>query len=107
MTIAKEKVIDYEKIANLESFNKLVKRKNSFLFTLTFMFLAIYISLPILTSFTTILHQKAIGEITWVWLYAAGIFAMTIILATIYVRKAASFDKEVSAILAEYEAMTK
>ncbi len=71
-------VIDYDAIANQESFKSLVRRKNSFLWSMTAIFLSAYMLLPILTSYTTILHQKAFGgEITWVWIYAAGLFIMT------------------------------
>lgn len=95
--------INYDKIAEMDSFKKLTKKKNSFLWTLTVIFLAAYLLLPILTSFTEILHQKAIGEITWVWFYSAGLFIMTWGLAHLYVAKANSFDKEAKAIIEEYE----
>lgn len=61
--------IDYDKIAEMESFKQLSKRKNTFLWSLTAIFLIAYLLLPVLTSYTQILHQKAIGEITWVWIY--------------------------------------
>ena len=96
-------VVDYEKIAQLESFKQLSRKKNSFLWTLTVIFLVAYMLLPVLTSYTDILHQKAIGEITWVWFYSAGLFIMTWGLAHLYVAKANSFDREAKAIIAEYE----
>ncbi|MDN4492583.1 DUF485 domain-containing protein [Ureibacillus sp. BA0131] len=95
--------INYDKIAEMESFKQLTKKKNSFLWTLTVIFLSAYLLLPILTSFTEILHQKAVGEITWVWFYSAGLFIMTWGLAHLYVAKANSFDKEAKAIIEEYE----
>lgn len=96
-------VIDYDKIASQQSFKELSKKKNSFLWSITFIFLALYMLLPILTSYTDILHQKAIGDITWVWLYAAGLFIMTWGLAHFYVAKANKYDKEAKAIISEYE----
>lgn len=95
--------INYDKIAEMESFKQLTKKKNSFLWTLTAIFLAAYLLLPILTSFTEILHHKAVGEITWVWFYSAGLFIMTWGLAHLYVAKANSYDKEAKAIIEEYE----
>ncbi|MEK4229528.1 DUF485 domain-containing protein [Solibacillus sp. FSL H8-0538] len=95
--------IDYDKIASQESFKTLAKRKNVFLWSLTVVFLSAYMLLPVLTSFTTILHEKAYGEITWVWFYAAGLFIMTWSLAHLYVAKANSFDRDAKAIIAEYE----
>lgn len=97
------KKIDYEKIAAQPSFKALAKRKTAFLWSLTAFFLLAYMLLPVLTSYTDILHQKAIGNITWVWVYSAGLFIMTWSLAHLYVAKANSFDKEAKAIIAEYE----
>ena len=98
-----QKHIDYDKIAQLDSFKNLVKRKNSFLWTLTTIFLVAYMMLPVLTSYTDLLHQKALGNITWVWIYSAGLFLMTWGLAHLYVAKAGSFDREAKAIIEEYE----
>lgn len=98
-----QKVIDYDKIAEMQSFKQLTKKKNAFLWSLTIIFLGAYMLLPVLTSYTKILHQKAIGEITWVWFYAAGLFIMTWGLAHLYVARAGKFDKEAKAIIDEYE----
>lgn len=95
--------IDYDKIAEMGSFKQLVKKKNVFLWSITVIFLVAYMLLPILTSFTQILHQKAIGDITWVWIYSVGLFVMTWGLAHLYVSKANVFDKEAKEIIEEYE----
>lgn len=95
--------VDYEKIAQLESFKALAKRKNAFLWTLTVIFLVTYIILPILTSYTELLHQKAFGDITWVWIYSAGLFFMTWGLAHLYVAKANTFDRDAKAVIDEYQ----
>src|SRR5690606_14497005 len=95
--------IDYDKIAAMGSFKQLVKKKNVFLWTITVIFLIAYMLLPILTSYTQVLHQKAIGDITWVWIYSAGLFIMTWGLAHLYVSKANVFDKEAKDIIEEYE----
>ena len=100
---SKRVVVDYDAIAKQESFKALVRKKSAFLWSMTVFFLSAYMLLPILTSYTTILHQKAIGDITWVWVYSAGLFIMTWALAHLYVAKANSFDREAKAIIAEYE----
>ncbi|WP_107838020.1 DUF485 domain-containing protein [Metasolibacillus meyeri] len=94
--------INFEKINQMESFNAFVKKKNKLLFTITAAFLTFYIFLPIL-AFTTVLQQNALGSITWVWLYSAALFIMTVVLCTVYGKIAAKLDREVQAILAEYE----
>ncbi len=95
--------VDYNAIEAMESFNKFVKKKNTFLFSITAAFLLLYILLPIL-AFQPVLQQKIFGNITGVWVYSAGLFIMTIVLCTVYVKKAASFDKAAAAVLAEYHA---
>lgn len=103
MAKKEEVIIDYDKIAEMDSFKKLTKKKNSFLWSITVVFLIVYMMLPILTSYTQILHQKAVGEITWVWFYAAGLFIMTWSLAHLYVAKASTFDRDAKEIIEEYE----
>ncbi|HWL25825.1 MAG TPA: DUF485 domain-containing protein [Ureibacillus sp.] len=98
-----QKTIDYDKIAGMESFKKLTKKKNKFLWTLTAIFLVLYMLLPVLTSYTTVLHQKAIGDVTWVWIYSAGLFIMTWSLAHFYVSRANQYDKDAKAVIDEYE----
>lgn len=95
-------VINYDKIDRMETFNQFVKKKNTFLFGITITFLTFYILLPVL-AFTPVLQQKAVGSITWVWVYSLALFIMTIILCTLYVKMAAKFDKAAAAVLQEYE----
>lgn len=90
---------EFVAISESPEFNKLVKKKNKFILPMTIFFLLFYFSLPLLTSFTTILHQKAIGDITWVWIFALAQFIMVWTLATIYVKKANGFDKDAAVII--------
>ena len=94
--------IDYDAIVKMDSFNQLVQKKNGFLFTTTFLFLVAYALLPIL-AFTDALQAKAVGQITWVWIYSLSLFLMTIILCTLYVKRAQKFDKAAAAVIAEYQ----
>lgn len=103
MTNRKKTVVDYEKIAQQESFKQLSKKKNAFLWTLTVIFLAAYMLLPVLTSYTEVLHKKAVGEITLVWFYSFGLFIMTWVLCHLYVAKANKFDRQAKEIIEEYE----
>ncbi|WP_075981669.1 DUF485 domain-containing protein [Bacillus massilinigeriensis] len=97
----KGKAVDFERIASSEKYQQLKKEKTKFIVPLTIFFLAVYILLPILTSYTKVLHQPAIGSITWVWLYALSLFIVTWILCHVYVNKAAKFDESAKAILDE------
>lgn len=88
----------------MPTFNQVVREKNIFLVSVTAGFLFIYILLPIL-AFQPILQKPLIGAITGVWFYSAGLFLMTIILCTLYIRQAAKFDKKIANVIAEYQQM--
>ncbi|OYQ72901.1 MULTISPECIES: DUF485 domain-containing protein [Wohlfahrtiimonas] len=91
-------------IEEMPEFNHFVRRKNIFLFSVTGSFLFIYILLPIL-AFQPFLQTPVVGAITGVWFYSAGLFLMTIVLCTLYVRKASQFDRESAAVLQKFEEM--
>jgi uncharacterized membrane protein (DUF485 family) len=93
----------YREIAQMASFKKLVRKKKTFLFSTTILFLTAYIMLPILTSFTTVLEHRVVGKITWVWVYSLSLFVMTVVLCEVYKNRASKYDKEVANILKEYE----
>ncbi|MER2260457.1 MAG: DUF485 domain-containing protein [Psychrobacillus sp.] len=95
---------NYEAIAESPEFVALKKKKRNFILPITIFFLLFYISLPILTSYTTILNKPAIGDITWVWVFALAQFIMTWTLCMIYVRKAEGFDKDAEEIIKKEKA---
>lgn len=90
---------DYEAIAASAEFQTLVQKKNRFLLPVTVFFLLFYFALPLLTSFSTVLNRPAIGDISWVWVFAGAQFIMTWSLCMLYVRKANQFDEEANSIL--------
>jgi uncharacterized membrane protein (DUF485 family) len=93
--------VDYERLVETPEFKALVKRKNAFMTPYVVMFLAAYFLLPILTGYTHLLETKAIGWITWTWIYSFAMFIMTWTFATIYLKNSSSFDKEAEAIIAK------
>ncbi len=95
---------NYEAIAQSPDFKALKKKKRNFIIPIAAFFLLFYISLPILTSYTTILNKPAIGDITWVWVFAFAQFIMTWALCMIYVSKANGFDKDAEAIIEKEKA---
>lgn len=97
---------DYVAIEAMPEFNAFVRQKNIFLFSVTLSFLFIYILLPIL-AFQPILQTPIIGAITGVWIYSAGLFLMTIIVCTLYVKRATKFDQSAANVIALYQARQK
>lgn len=101
--MAKEKAskADWNKIAESAAFKELIRQKRSFVVPSTIFFFVFYFTLPILTSFTTALNGKAIGAITWAYVFAFAQFAMTWILCHMYLRKSNSLDELVEKVKKE------
>jgi uncharacterized membrane protein (DUF485 family) len=91
--------LDYEKIINTPEFKNLVKRKRIFSTPYIIFFFVAYFTLPILTGYTTILENRAIGWMTWTWVYSLSMFVMVWVFTSIYMNKAKSFDIDVEEIL--------
>lgn len=91
--------LDYEKIINTPEFKSLVKRKRIFSTPYIIFFFIAYFTLPILTGYTTILENRAIGWMTWTWVYSLSMFVMVWVFTSIYMKKAKSFDIDVEEIL--------
>ncbi|MCI2254063.1 DUF485 domain-containing protein [Domibacillus sp. 8LH] len=94
-----QKNYDYEKIAASPEFKSLIRKKNKFLLPVTIFFLLFYFSLPLLTSFSTVLNKPAVGDISWVWVLALAQFIMTWTLCMVYVKKANGFDADAESIV--------
>ena len=92
---------EFSAIAKSSNFQNLLSTKKKFIVPFTIFFLCFYFALPILTSYTTILHQPFIGSITWAWLFAFLQFVMTWTLCIIYSKKAVKFDELSEIILKE------
>jgi uncharacterized membrane protein (DUF485 family) len=94
--------LDYEKIINTPEFKELVKRKGKFSTPYMIFFFVALFTLPILTGYTTILENRAIGSMTWTWVYSFGMFVMVWLFTSIYMNKAKSFDVDVEEILKKH-----
>lgn len=93
---------DYEAIAASPEFKSLVRKKNRFLLPVAIFFLLFYFTLPLLTSFSTVLNKPVIGDITLVWVFALAQFVMTWTLCMLYVKKANQFDSEADQVLTKH-----
>lgn len=92
---------DFVKVVESQSFKNLMHNKKTFIVPLTIFFLIFYFLLPILTSYSDVLENPAIGDISWAWIFAIGQFIMTWTLCTLYVRKSNFFDKQANEIVNE------
>lgn len=98
----KQRNVDFEKVQSSPDFKQFLSKKRKFLVPMTIFFMIFYFTLPILTSYTTFLNNPAIGDISWVWLFAFSQFIMVWVLSGIYVKKASAFDKEAEEIIKEH-----
>lgn len=94
---------DFEKIENSPSFRELMHRKKRFLIPTTILFLGLYLLFNIVISYTNWLNAAFMGDITWVWVFAFGLFAMTWILVTVYMKQAEKFDEMAKNTLKEFD----
>jgi uncharacterized membrane protein (DUF485 family) len=97
--------LDFQAIAELDSFKKLQRARTVFTLPVTFVFFAFYFGLPILAGFTKVLTHPAIGPISWAWVYAFAQFVVTWTLCMVYLSKAKAFDAINDGVLADVDAL--
>lgn len=103
-TLSKHGTPNYVAIAESPEFKSLKTKKRKFILPIAIFFLLCYITLPILTSYTTILNTNAFGDVAWVWVYSIALFIMTWALCMIYVSKANGYDREAEEIFEKEKA---
>jgi uncharacterized membrane protein (DUF485 family) len=92
--------IDWAAIEAQPAFRALLRKKAKFIITSTVFFMCYYMALPVLVGwYPELMKQKVWGQLNWAYLFALSQFFMAWILAFIYVRTAARWDKEAAAIL--------
>ncbi|PSL40325.1 uncharacterized membrane protein (DUF485 family) [Planomicrobium soli] len=98
----KEAKPDFDAIEASASFRELMKKKKAFLVPTTILFLGLYLLFNFIISYTNWLEKSFIGDISWVWVFAFGLFAMTWILVTVYMKRAEKFDEMAVKTLKEF-----
>jgi uncharacterized membrane protein (DUF485 family) len=93
----------YSEIVQSSYFKQLMEEKKRFILPMTLFFLLFYFSLPILTAYTDVLNNKAIGDISWAWIFAFAQFIMTWALCMIYTKKAKRFDELAAKVVNEMD----
>ncbi|PKR86582.1 DUF485 domain-containing protein [Heyndrickxia camelliae] len=83
----------YEKIVALPGFQDMLAKKKKFILTSTLIIFILFLALPVLTSYSTVLNHTFIGPITWAWFWAFMLFIMTWFFCVLYTKKASSFDQ--------------
>ncbi len=94
---------DWDTIANDPAFHELQRAKRRFIIPATIFFLLYYIALPLLVGyFPEVMKQPVWGKMNWAYLFALSQFLMAWIMAGLYVRAAARWDKMNTVLLAKF-----
>lgn len=83
---------EWVRVERTSAFQEYSRKRKAFLIPATIFFLLFFIGLPLLAAFTTVLNGKAVGPLTWAYIYGIAQFAMTWILMHIYVNRANKWD---------------
>lgn len=92
--MAKSTVVHWGKIADSKEFRMLLISKARFIVPATAFFIIYYFALPISVGyFPEFMSKKVLGPVNIAYLFALSQFFMAWIIAALYVRAAAKFDK--------------
>jgi uncharacterized membrane protein (DUF485 family) len=97
-------VIDWEKLAASERFRDLLKAKRRFVIPAMIFFVAYYFALPVLIGYARPFMEKRVwGPVNLAYLFALSQFFMAWIIAALYVRAAARFDKMAADVISRQD----
>lgn len=87
------------------AFRRLLKDKRAFILPATLFFLVYYFALPVLTGYwSEWMGRKVFGHFSLAYVFALSQFPMAWIIAGLYLRAAARFDRQAAAFLSEIKA---
>lgn len=92
--------VNWEKLEEKPEFRTLMARKKAFIIPATIFFLIYYLALPVLVGYwPDLMKQKVWGEVNIAYVFALSQFFMAWIMAFIYVRVAAKWDKAAAGVI--------
>ena len=83
---------EWVRVERTPAFREYSQKRKVFLISATIFFLVFFFVFVFLAAFTTVLNSKAVGPLTWAYIYGLAQFAMTWILMHIYVGQANKWD---------------
>ena len=87
-------VVEWEKLAASQRFRDLLRAKRRFIVPAMIFFIVYYFALPVLIGYARpFMEQRLLGPVNLAYLFALSQFFMAWIIAWLYVRAAARFDK--------------
>lgn len=93
-------VVDWGRLAASERFRALLKAKRRFILPATIFFIVYYFALPVLIGYAPAFMEKTVfGPVNLAYLFALSQFFVAWIIAALYVRAAARFDKMAAGVI--------
>ena len=93
-------MIDWERLAASERFRALLKAKRRFIVPAMIFFVVYYFALPVLIGYAKpFMERRVMGPVNLAYLFALSQFFMAWIIAALYVRAAARFDKMAAGVI--------
>jgi len=92
--------VNWEQLESKPEFRSMLGHKARFIISATIFFLIYYLALPVLVGYWPDLMKKKLwGEVNVAYVFALSQFFMAWIMAFIYVRVAAKWDKEAAQVI--------
>ncbi|MEY2500212.1 MAG: hypothetical protein QOI07_546 [Verrucomicrobiota bacterium] len=92
--------IDWEKLAASDRFRALLKAKRRFIVPAMIFFIVYYFALPVLIGYARpFMETRVWGPVNLAYLFALSQFFMAWIIAALYVRAAARFDRMAAGVI--------
>src|SRR6185295_12894473 len=86
--------VDWSRVTRLPEFRTMVRAKLRFIIPATLFFIVYYFSLPVLVGYAPgLMSKKILGVVNIAYVFALSQFFMAWIIAALYIRAAAKFDK--------------
>jgi uncharacterized membrane protein (DUF485 family) len=86
--------VDWSRVTQLPEFRAMVRAKLRFIIPATLFFVIYYFALPVLVGYAPgLVSRRVIGVVNIAYLFALSQFFMAWIIAALYLRAAARFDK--------------
>lgn len=96
--------MNWEAIEARPAFRSLLSQKAKFIVPATIFFLIYYLALPVLVGYwPDLMKKKVLGQVNIAYLFALSQFFMAWIIAFLYVRVAAKWDKLAASVIAPEE----
>lgn len=96
--------VDWSRVTQLPVFREMVRAKLRFIIPATLFFVVYYFALPVLVGYApATMSKKVVGVVNIAYLFALSQFFMAWIIAALYIRAAAKFDKMEQRVIAVAE----